>query len=158
MNAPAFQTSYADSLGEHGRQNLSWLQERTGRNDPDFLADHKTGYELGRNGTSEEQFRQMGLAGTLSRDNLYSAFSAGHNDELAEASEAVRRLSGGEAVSDAALDRALAFPETRQQIEQQAGRLPGFNSQDKAAVRSWAEKQAEKPGIVRNKFREPLIK
>lgn len=143
VNAPSLQTSYADSLGEHGRQNLSWLQERTGRNDQDFLADHKNGYELGRNGTSEEQFRRMGLAGTLSRDDLYSAFSAGHNDGLAEASEAVRRLSGGETVSDAALDRALVFPETRREIERRVGTLPGVNSQDKAAIRSWAERQRQ---------------
>ena len=52
---------YLASLGEKGRQNLNWLQERTGRSDPDFLAAHKTGYELGRNGTSEESFRRLGL-------------------------------------------------------------------------------------------------
>ena len=140
VSVPALQTtptSYADSLGENGRQNLAWLQERTGRNDDNFHLDHWTYYKMGRQGSSPAVLDQMGVTGTLNHDEAFSAFSAGRNDGVAEAADTVQKLFEGETVGDTALDRALAFPDGRKAIERITGELPRVPSEARQAVRDW---------------------
>ncbi len=124
-------------LGTNGQKNYSTLKERDGGKTPDFDEQYRHHYEMAKSGLDEGQIPAYASATPVGESVAIGAQAAGRNDGLAEARQTVQALADGKTVGDGALDRALAFAETRAQIAEQVGALPETPSQARQAVRDW---------------------
>ncbi|RKJ79169.1 hypothetical protein D7X33_08480 [Butyricicoccus sp. 1XD8-22] len=161
------------ALGGNGRKNYQYLKARDGGATPDFDRQYRHYYEQARTGLAEDKSVPYPTQTPLDGAARQSARFAGRNDGKAQAQETAKTIleaSGGGPVSDKALDRALAFPESRRAIEAVTGTLPEEYSKARKAVREWQAATARKtaktvenpaagpaksggaPGLVRNEY------
>ena len=118
-------------------RNYNYLSGRDGGRTPDFDAQWSRYNEAGRMGIPLEQVEAYPSDTPISRDTALAAHAAGMNDFAAEAGQTAARVLAGGQVTDSALDKALAHPDSRAALENIVGPLPQSYADARKTVRQW---------------------